>query len=259
MTIVARPVDAGTLDAPAADRQAVRRITPARAAMVEGVRDIVPMVVGVLPFAMAIGTTIGTLDVDPFAALAGAPLILAGAAQLTTLQMLDAGTAPAVIILSALMINARLLLYSASLAPWFASEPLRRRLLLAVPVIDQLHFTCVPRFERGDLDGRGRRAYYTGAATMLVASWVVAQSLSAALGAQLPDALGLRVASPLALAGLLAKSTQNRTATAAAVIAAAVVLIAPGLPFHSVVLVATVVAITSVVIATRSTRSEVRS
>ena len=243
----------------AADRHvaepgARRTTTRVHAAFVEGVRDIVPMVVGVLPFAMAIGTTIGTLDVDPLAALAGAPLILAGAAQLTTLQLLDAGTAPVVIILSALMINARLLLYSTSLAPWFSSEPLRRRLVLALPVIDQLHFTCVPRFEAGDLDAAGRRAYYTGAATMLAGSWVVAQTLSAALGAQLPDALGLRVASPLALAGLLAKSANDRTTGAAAAVAAGIVVLAPGLPFRSVVLVATVIAISATMLVTRPRR-----
>ena len=49
-------------------------------------------------------------------------MILAGAAQLATVQMLDAGTAPLVVIVSALVINARILLYSAALAPWFRSS-----------------------------------------------------------------------------------------------------------------------------------------
>ena len=225
--------------------------TGSRSAFLEGARDITPMVLGVVPFGMAIGATAGTLQVDAAPALASAPLILAGAAQLTTLQMLDGGVAPVVIVLSALMINARLLLYSTSIAPWFRHEPLRRRLVLAIPVIDQMHFTCVPRFERGDLDRRGRLTYYSGAATWLVGAWLVSQTLAMLAGAQVPDAVGLRVAAPLALVGLLAKSMADGTAVAAALVAGVVAVAGTGLPFHSAVLVAALVGIGAGSIASR--------
>ena len=218
--------------------------TTSRSAFREGVRDITPMVVGVVPFGMAIGATAGSLQVNAGAALASAPLILAGAAQLTTLQMLDAGVAPVVIVLSALMINARLLLYSTSIAPWVRHEPLRRRLALAVPVIDQMHFTCVPRFERGDQDRSQRLAYYTGAATWLVSAWLVSQTVAMLVGAQVPDAVGLRVAAPLALVGLLAKSITDGRSLATAGVAAAVAVVGAGIPFNSAVLVAAIAGIT---------------
>ena len=144
--------------------------------MADGARDITPMVIGVIPFALAVGAAIGTSDLSTAEGLASGPIILAGSAQLATVQMLDAGAAPAIIVLSALVINARLLLYGASLAPWFADRPLRTRLLLAVPVIDQMHFTCSPRFERGDLDEPGRVAYYTGAALWLCGAWIGVQA-----------------------------------------------------------------------------------
>lgn len=234
--------------------------TRPRAAFVEGARDITPMVLGVVPFGMAIGATAGTLQIDAAPALASAPLILAGAAQLTTLQMLDGGVAPVVIVLSALMINARLLLYSTSIAPWFRHEPLRRRLLLAIPVIDQMHFTCVPRFERGDLDRVGRLAYYTGAATWLVGAWLVSQTLAMLVGAQVPDAVGLRVAAPLALVGLLAKSMADRRSAVAALVAGVVAVAGTGLPFHSAVLVAALAGIgAGSLAARRADRSGARS
>ncbi len=220
----------------------VARRSPMAAAR-EGVRDITPMVIGVVPFGLAIGASIGASSLTTAQGIATGPVILAGAAQLSTITMLDAGAAPLVIILSALMINARLLLYSTSLAPWFAGEPLRRRLVLAVPVIDQLYFTCLPRFERGDLDADGRRWYYAGAGAWLASAWVASQAVAIVAGAQLPDWLGLRVAAPLALAGLLAKSVTTRRATTAGVVAAVVTLVAVDLPFHSVVLVATLVAV----------------
>jgi len=218
----------------------------------EGARDITPMVIGVIPFGLAIGATVATSSLSTAQGLASAPLIMAGAAQLSTVQMVDAGVAPVMIVVAALMINARILLYSASLAPWFSGESIGRRLLLAVPVIDQMHFTCVPRFERGDLDAGQRRAYYAGAAGWLVSAWFASQALAITIGATVPESVGLHVAAPLALAGLLAKSTtSNNTATAAAV-AMLVVTVGAGLPFHSAVLVATLAGITGGTLLARS-------
>jgi predicted branched-subunit amino acid permease len=222
--------------------RASTRSSPFTAAR-EGARDIMPMILGVIPFALAIGTAIGTSSLSAAQGIVTGPAILAGAAQLSTISMLDEGAAPLVVVVSALMINARLMLYSASLAPWFATESRRRRMLLAVPVIDQLHFTCVPRFERGDLDARGRRWYYVGAAASLAGAWTITQVVAIVGGAQLPDWLGLRIAAPLALAGLLGKAAQGRRAVVAAVVAAVVTLLAAGFPYHSAVLVATVTAL----------------
>lgn len=234
-------IDAGDLERTTTQVRTAERSGLATA--IEGARDITPMVIGVIPFGLAIGASIGSSSVGTAAGVASGPLILAGAAQLSTLRLLDDGAAPLIVIVSALMINARLLLYSASLAPWFAAEPLRRRLLLAVPVIDQLHFTCTPRFERGDLDGAGRRWYYTGAAAWLAGAWMTSQLIAAVGGARLPEWLGLELAAPLALAGLLAKSVSGRRTIIAAAVAATVNVAAVGLPFNSAVLVATVVAL----------------
>ena len=218
-----------------------------------GARDMTPMVLGIVPFGLALGAVIGSSEVDPLAALASAPLILAGAAQLTTLQMLEAGSNPVIIVVSALLINLRILLYSASLAPWFSGVRLRLRLLLATSVIDQTHFVAVPRFERGDLGRRERVAYYAGASIWLVSAWLSSQAVAAAVGAELPEAARLDMAAPLALIGLLAKSVGTRPSALAAACGLAVVTVGAGLPFQSATLVATVTGITVAVFAeTRS-------
>lgn len=209
----------------------------------EGIRDMTPMVVGVVPFALALGAMIGVSSVGALAGLTSAALILAGAAQLATIEMLDAGVSPAIVIVSALLINVRILLYGMSLAPWFTEASLGRRLLLAIPVIDQTHFVCVPRFERGDLDHRGRVAYYTGAAGWLCTAWIAAQTAAVVLGAGLPASARLDMAAPLALVGLLAKSTGTMPTAVSAVVAVLIGSTAVGLPFHSATLVATALAI----------------
>lgn len=202
-----------------------------------------PMVVGIVPFGVAIGATVAASTIDPWAGLASAPVILAGAAQLATIQMLEAGSHAAVIIVSALLINLRILLYSASLAPWFRGERLRTRLVLAITVIDQTHLVCTPRFEEGDLDRRERVAYYTGASAWLLTAWIGSQTTAIVLGAELPAAARLDMAAPFALLGLLAKSVGTRSSAMAAVVGTLVVTAGAGLPLHSATLAATLVGI----------------
>jgi predicted branched-subunit amino acid permease len=235
-------VSATTVPSAAATASSTRSLVRA------GVRDMTPMVIGVVPFGLAVGAMIGSSGLDPWAAAASAPLILAGAAQLTTLQMLEAGSNPVVIVASALLINLRILLYSASLAPWFAGLRLRTRLLLATSVIDQTHFVAIPRFEQGDMDRRGRVAYYAGASAWLVSAWLASQFIAMVLGAELPESARLDMAAPLALIGLLAKSVATRPAALAAALGVAVATVGAGLPFHSATLVATITGITVAVV-----------
>jgi predicted branched-subunit amino acid permease len=147
--------------------------------------------------------------------------------------MLDTGTAPLVIVLSALLINTRLIAYGAGLAPWFATLSRRRRLLLAAPLLDQLYLAVAPRFERGDLDERGRQAYYAGAAIVTVFGWSAAQLVGVFAGAAVPDTVGLEVAAPVTFAGLLARATVSRASLTVAVAALAVGAAAGGLPYRS--------------------------
>jgi predicted branched-subunit amino acid permease len=217
-----------------------------RGDLLAGSRDIVPLTVGVLPIGLAIGATIGASDSVPtLAGLMGGPVIVGGAAQLLTIRMLDAGAAPVAILVSALLVNARVLMYGAALAPWFREPSVRQRLLVAFPLIDPTFFVSTSRFARGDLDQSGRLAYYAGAATTLMLAWIGIQALGIAAGGALPDAVGLHLAAPLAFAGLLAKSVSGRPALAAAGTAGLVAVVGTGLPFQVGMLLAVLAGITA--------------
>jgi predicted branched-subunit amino acid permease len=201
------------------------------------------MVIGVLPLGLAIGVAISTSSVPALAGWAAGPLIFGGAAQLMAIQLLDAGAAPAVIIVSALLVNSRIVMYSAAIAPWFRTATLRQRLLVAAPLIDPLYMTCAARYERADLDQRGRLAYYAGAALLLLASWMAIQALAIVIGDSIPEAAGVHVAAPLAFAGMLAKATVARPAIAPAGVAGLVAVVAAGMPYQSGITLAVVAGI----------------
>lgn len=199
----------------------------------QGARDIVPFLLGVLPLGLAIGATVAASTVPPLAGWLAGVFVFGGAAQLLTIQLLDAGAAAAVIVVSALLVNSRVLMYGAALAPWFAETSLRTRLLVAAPIIDPLFLLVQPRFQRGDLDQRGRTAYYAGAATVLLVGWMVAQAVGIAVGAALPEAMSLEMAAPLAFTGYLATITRTRPGRAAAGAAVLAATLGAGLPLQS--------------------------
>jgi predicted branched-subunit amino acid permease len=219
-----------------------QRATRGRLAL-EGARDIVPMVIGVLPLGFAIGSAIANSSVPPLAGWLGGPLIFGGAAHLIAVQLLDAGAAPAVIVVSALLVNARVVMYGAAIAPWFRGATRRQRLLVAAPLIDPLFFISTARYERGDLDQGERLAYYAGAASLLLVAWMTVQAIAIRIGGSLPDGIGIQVAAPLVFAGMLAKSTVGRPAALAAGAAALTAMIGTGLPYQSGMTLAVVVGI----------------
>ena len=95
---------------PAQDRP--ERDAPASCA----VRDVLPFAVAVFQFAVAIGATIAVADVDPLAALAGSALLSAGSAQLAGIELLDNGATVLAATGSAILINARFVLYGVCFA-----------------------------------------------------------------------------------------------------------------------------------------------
>jgi predicted branched-subunit amino acid permease len=204
-----------------------------------GARAVTPLVLGAVPFGVAIGASGAGLGIDRLTTWIGSWTMVAGTAQLTATQLLHEGAAPHVALLAALIVNARFAIYSAGLAPWFATTSVRRRLLLAAPLVDQVYMTATAAFRDRPMSEADRRSFYVGAATHFVIAWVAAESIGLLAGSHLPTWLDLHTASVLALAGLLATTVVTRPASVAAAVAVAVALPAVYLPAHSAVLVAT--------------------
>ena len=249
------PTDTGPTDTVLTDTVPLTRIGP-REAFVQGARALAPMALAVAPFGLAIGATTAASDIPPIVGWLGAPLILAGSAQLTAVQMLEDGATPLVIVISALVINARIVMYGAAMAPWFREETFRRRMLLAIPLIDHTYLVGTARFAQGDLDRRTRQAFWAGGGVVLCSAWIAVQTLALVGGARLPEGAGLELAAPLALAGLLAMTVRGRSSTVAAAVAAVVVVGGAGLPFQSAILVAALAGVAAGVTADRSTAAE---
>jgi predicted branched-subunit amino acid permease len=126
----------------------VSTATQARASVVtRACRDAIPVVLAYAPFGLALGATLAATRIPPLVAWSSSPLVFGGAAQLLAVQLLDAGASVALVVLGALVVNARMLLYGAALAPYTAAWPGRWRWLGAYLLIDPVYALAINRFQ----------------------------------------------------------------------------------------------------------------
>jgi 4-azaleucine resistance transporter AzlC len=140
----------------------------------------------------------------------------AGAAQFAAVGYVSAGLPWAPIVVLTLFLNARHLLYSASLAPRLRSVPFLQRAAMAHFLTDEAFALAATHFHRlGRVDVPG---YWIGAILGVFIPWNLATLAGVLLGGAIPDPsrFGLDVVFPAAMAGLaVGLSTGRREIIAA--------------------------------------------
>lgn len=88
-----------------------------------------------------------------------------------------------------------MMMYSASLSPWFAGEPLARRGLAAYVLTDQAYAVALARYADPDADAlpaSHRLPYYLGAAVTMWITWQICTVIGAIVGGSIPDGVPWR-------------------------------------------------------------------
>lgn len=201
-----------------------------RRALLEGVRDVAPLVLGVLPFALVSGAAAVAVGLSLPQALGMAALVYAGAAQLAAVQLLGQGAPLLVVAMTAGIINLRFLMYGASIAPHFQHVPLRWKALVGYLLTDQAYALPITRFARGVT--ADKLAYYLGVAAPMWLTWQVGSLMGALLGARIPPAWSFDFAIPLMFLALLRAAIADRPALVAALVGGGVAVAAAGLPYN---------------------------
>ncbi|MFC6989476.1 AzlC family ABC transporter permease [Haloplanus sp. GCM10025708] len=195
-----------------------------------GVRAALPLLLGVVPFALVSGVAAVGAGLTLVEAMGLSVVVFAGASQLAVLELLGQNAPLAVVILTAAVINVRMVMYSASIAPYF--RPLRRRwkVLLAYLLTDQAYALSIAEYAR--TDDTDRRWYYFGIAVTIWVVWQLATVAGIALGANVPDRWGLQFAVPLVFLTLLVMALKDRETVAAGVVGGGVAVAGAGLPLN---------------------------
>jgi predicted branched-subunit amino acid permease len=205
-----------------------------------GARAMAPWLIGVAPFGLVIGVSAAHADVPLIAGWLSAPLIFSGSAQVATIGLLSTGAAPVVVVLAALAINLRLVLYSATMAAHWKGMPRWWQALAAYLLVDPTLAVGVAGYEMLD-DRRRAHRHYLGGGIMLWVAWLAAVTLGATLGAGLPAGLRLELVVPLFLTGEVVHRLRDSATVQAAAVAAAAAVVTLSMPLH----VGPIVAITA--------------
>ena len=205
----------------------------ARAATLAGIRDAALIVLGYIPFGLAAGAAMAQTDVDPALSILSSPIIFAGASQLIAVQLLGQGAGVALVVFTVLIVNARHLLYSASLEPHLSDWSRPQRLGAAFLLADPVYALAISRFERpGGAGARGEQlGYFFGAALMALVGWSALITVGVLLGGLVPAWVPLELAIPLTFLLLALPLIKDRAGLVAAVVGGVVALLAQPLPF----------------------------
>jgi predicted branched-subunit amino acid permease len=196
-----------------------------------GVRASLPLLLGVTPFGVVTGVAMSAGGIPPLAAVAMSLFVFAGASMLAMTQLVALGSPVLVVVVTALFVNLRFMMYSASLRLHLAGLPLRWRALVGYLLADNPYAVCIARFSQHASDPLpAKLAYYLGVSVPIWFAWQVAVFAGIAAGAALPAAWKLEFAAPLAFIAISVPLIRDRSMLAAAVCAGATAVLAHALP-----------------------------
>jgi len=198
----------------------------------QGARDMLPMLLGAIPFGVIFGSLAGAAGLGPWEIMGMSLLVFAGSAQFIAISLLGGGATLAVIWLTTLVVNLRHALYSATLQPFVRHLPKRWRMPLAFWLTDEAFAVVQHRYAASD-DSPHKHWYFLGAALAMYGNWQLCTLIGLLFGQAVPNigAWGLDFAMLATFIGIVVPMLRNRPQVAAALVAGGVALVCHDLPY----------------------------
>lgn len=207
----------------------------------QGVRGTSPFLLGIIPFGVITGAVSTASGMPEWGGGVMTAFVFAGASQLAAIQLMVHHAPLWVVILTALIVNARMLMYSASLAPHFNGRGPVKKAFIAYLLTDQAYLSALTRYS--DKPETDPVPYYLGGALLMWVSFNAGTWIGGYAGALIPPAWQLDFAVHLTFIALVIPVVKDRPALAAALVASIVAVAADGLPFNLGLLVGAVAGI----------------
>ncbi len=210
------------------------------ASVLAGVRAVAPIILGIIPFGLVAGAAVTSAGFGLAEAIGMSLLVNAGASQIAATALYAEGAPLFVVVGTALVINARLFIYSTSIAPVIVPEAGAWRVLLGHPLVDQSYAATMTsgRFR----DDISVVPYYVGSWLILAFVWQLANIVGALGGTLVPASWSLDFAVPLVFLAMLVPALKFRADVEAAIATAiAAALLVPVMPMQTGLIAAIVI------------------
>ena len=143
----------------------------ARAAFLSGVRDTLIVLPSYLPFGLVCGVASVNAGLTAASSVALPALVFGGSAQAVFLQFVQANASLWVAVLSGLVVNLRMAVYSAAMAAYVRHLGKTQRMLTAAFLVDH-NFAFFQRRQISHPHDEHLMAYYAGTSLVFWAVWV---------------------------------------------------------------------------------------
>lgn len=209
----------------------------------QGLRDELPILLGVIPFGMIYGVLAMRAGLSIPAAQSMSWVVFAGSSQFMAVQLVGHATPYWMIVLTIFVVNLRHALYSASIAPYLRHVSLAWKSLLAYLLTDEAYAVSIIHLSKNS-EGPSRHWFVLGAGITLWACWQVSTAVGIFLGAQIPAGWSLDFSLALTFIALVVPAIRDRASLLAAAAAGVTAVLAYGLPYKLGLLLAALVGIT---------------
>ena len=205
----------------------------------EGLRDFLPISVGLLPWAMVTGIAMRSIGLSPLEAMGMNLLVYAGTAQLGTLPLIVIGAPWWLILATALVVNLRFVIFSAALAGPLAGGTLPQRWLCGYLLTDGVFATCLERL-RHEADPEWRLGYYLAPSLWCALVWQSSALTGVLAAGAIPRGWSLEFMASIALLVLLVPMARVRPMLVAMLTGGVLSVLLRGLPLRLGVMAAIV-------------------
>ncbi|MCA9902664.1 MAG: AzlC family ABC transporter permease [Anaerolineae bacterium] len=182
-----------------------------------GVRTVLPIVIGVIPFGLVTGVSAITAGMSTGEALNMSWIVFAGASQIAANELWARGAPAILVVITAVVINARFMMYSAAIAPYLKNVSWLRKILLAYILTDQAFGITIAHFNEHP-ERQHKPWYYFGAALPFWIVWQISGVVGIFLGQTLPAEWQLDFAVPLSFIAILIPAIKDRPSVIAAIV-----------------------------------------
>jgi 4-azaleucine resistance transporter AzlC len=204
-----------------------------------GTRDSAPFILVAGPFGVLFGVLATEAGLNLFETMTFSITVFAGAAQFTALQLLQQDTPTLIVLISALAVNLRVAMYSASLTPYLGAAPLWQRACAAYLTVDQSYALSIIRFEQdAQMTVQQRMAYFFGTCSLITPFWFLATLTGAIVGNRIESGWGLDFALPIAFLAMVMPMLRTPAHVAAALTSIVTAILCAGLPYNLGLIVA---------------------
>ncbi len=218
-----------------------------------GARDIIPLVVGAIPFGIIFGTLATTAGLSAGGTLAMSAFVFAGSSQFIAAGLIAAKTSWLLIVLTTFVVNLRHLLYAVSLLPYAKKLPQLWKILMAFWLTDESFAVGIRRYESSE-PSAFKHWYYIGAALAMYLNWQLCTLLGITVGQLVPNAAewGLDFAMSVTFIGMIVPYVKNKPMGIAVVVAGVTAVLGYGLPHKLGLMVAAIAGIVAGVLSEKA-------